>query len=129
MATLSETLKEYHMNQKEIEQGRLRQGDVVKHFKYETLTEKEKLMGIYTYQICFFAHHTETGELLVVYKALYTNEKWGIHFDTFVRPYDMFMGEVDHEKYPDIQQKYRFELFSEREAFHPSDNKETEQKD
>ena len=89
---------------------KLEVGDVVQHFKRETVKDKEHSTE-YLYIIEAIATHTETGEKLVVYRALYKNDENGVHFNVFARPYDMFMSEVDHEKYPDIKQKYRFELF------------------
>ncbi len=85
---------------------RLKVGDIVKHFKREYNSEN----GMYTYKILAFAEHTETKEKLVVYQALYKSEELGVDHGVYARPYDMFMSEVDHEKYPQYHQKYRFEV-------------------
>ena len=89
-------------------------GDIVKHFKRETVdTSISKNKNAYLYKIIDTAIYTETGEKMVVYQLLYEPQgecNYKI-FDLAVRPYDMFMSEVDHEKYPDIKQKYRFEKY------------------
>ena len=75
-------------------------GDIVQHFKREWVSPDT---SEYLYKVLAVAHHTENGEKLVIYQALYAP------FKICARPYDMFMSEVDREKYPDIRQKYRFE--------------------
>ena len=78
----------------------IRAGDIVRHFKREWVSQET---SEYLYKVLAFAQHTETGERLVIYQALYAP------FKICARPYAMFMSLVDREKYPDVKQTYRFE--------------------
>lgn len=75
-------------------------GDIIQHFKRETVDQNSMQ---YLYEFIGVATHSETRDRVVVYRALYGDK------GLFVRPYEMFMEEVDHEKYPETRQKYRFE--------------------
>ena len=78
-------------------------GTIVQHFKRELITDEERAENMYLYRIIDYAEHTETREMLTIYQALYGD------FRTYARPVEMFMSEVDREKYPEVKQKYRFE--------------------
>ena len=77
----------------------------------KVMEEREvKIHGIYKhfknkyYIVEDVAFHSETKEEYVVYRRLYgDNSLW-------IREKGMFLSEVDHEKYPDVKQKWRFEL-------------------
>lgn len=79
-------------------------GTVVRHFKRDMLTDEQRAESTrYLYEILAVATHTESGERLVIYRALYGEGA------VCARPIDMFLSPTDTAKYPEAQQKFRFE--------------------
>ena len=84
-----------------------RPGDRAVHFK-RWLAGEDALAAqptLYLYEIIGTAEHTESGEILMVYRPLYGEQK------LYARQLEMFLSENDNEKYPDAEQKYRFEKY------------------
>ena len=69
---------------------KIKKNTIYRHFK-----------GDY-YLVIDLVTHSETGEKMVLYKGLYDD------CPLYVRPLDLFLSEVDHQKYPNVKQKYRF---------------------
>lgn len=73
----------------------VRPGQIYRHFKGNIV------------RVLQVAQNSELpGQYSVVYECGNSKTVW-------CRPYDMFLSEVDHEKYPNVTQKYRFELVKE----------------
>ena len=71
----------------------LKKHGIYKHFKGDYYIAED------------IAIHSETNEEYIVYRPLY-----GDTTKLYIRPKDMFLSKVDRNKYPDVEQEYRFEL-------------------
>lgn len=90
----------------------LNNGDIVKHFKREFLSEEGLKTTKYLYEIIDMnVTHTETGDVMVCYKALYQP------FNVYVRPKEMFIAEVDRNKYPESTQLFRFQKIDDNHKY------------
>ena len=69
-----------------------------------------KIHGVYKhfkgdyYLVEDIAKHSESKEKYVVYRRLHGDDS------LWIRPVEMFLSELDHKKYPNVKQKYTFEL-------------------
>ena len=91
-----------------------REGDIIRHFKRDMVSDEAKAQNMYLYKVLAIGMHTETGERMLIYQALY------YPFGIFVRPLEMATEEVDIDKYPYLRgiknrQKHRLEKCTEDE--------------
>lgn len=86
--------------------SRFQPGQIIKHFKRDFLNPVEMGTNMYLYKVLAIGKHTETGEEMLVYQALYAP------FETYIRPLAMAESPVNVEKYPKTKQEYRLEVYT-----------------
>lgn len=82
----------------------VKEGMIFKHFKRDIISNKG---NNYLYEVVCIATDADTGDFVVVYKALYPP------FKTWTRPLSDFTGFVDKYKYPEAKQTFRFEPYTD----------------
>ena len=84
--------------------SRFQPGQIIRHFKRDFISSEEISHNRYLYKVLGIGKHTETGEEMLVYQALYAP------FETYIRPLVMAEGPVDKKKYPEDKQEHRLEI-------------------
>ena len=80
----------------------VKKGQLYKHFKGHTYIILEM-----AYDSDKYNEDNPLDSRVVVYQNVESKQIW-------VRPYDEFVSEVDHNKYPDVKQKYRFQKINNK---------------
>lgn len=81
---------------------------IIQHFDRELLLPEDHPYK-YLYIVKDIATYVDSEEKLVIYQALYPP------YETFAEPRELFMSKVDKNRYPYIEQEYRFEPYLEEE--------------
>lgn len=82
-------------------------GNIMIHFKHELYPDESITKYLYTIETIARDSSKDnwdedTGDgYIIIYKNIFDGIAWA-------RPYQEFISEIDHDKYPDVAMKYRF---------------------